>query len=66
MYKYETIIYWSDEDGEASIVFNDELDDLNGTELLDLAEDCIAVFDGIQKEGWRKTGAKQKSFPATG
>ena len=52
-------IYWSDEDGEASIVFNDELDDLNGTELLDLAEDCIAVFDGIQKEGWRNTGAKQ-------
>tara|TARA_Y100000310_G_scaffold96075_1_gene93851 strand:+ start:382 stop:585 length:204 start_codon:yes stop_codon:yes gene_type:complete len=45
-------IYWNGDEG--SIKFNDELDKLNAAELLDLATDCITVFRGIDKEGFRK------------
>ena len=53
-------ILWDFEMSEAFIVFNDELDEMNATELLDLAEGLKATVDGIGNEGWRQTGANPK------
>ena len=54
------VILWDFEIGEAFIEFNDELDAMNATELLDLAEGLKATVDGIGNEGWRQTGANPK------